>query len=207
MMILRMNQRSILFGSLGRASFALAIILLSGGAAASDFSCLQALIPASDTPWVSTHRSQFSLPKVSSEGTVIAIAQWDQDRLLSVFVYTEKSSRRFDRISVFGAGEQALNTLVPEWLKTHLVAVKSESLEVFQFQLDPPRGWNRKSVPMRTTASVLDLGGWLVEAEKPGDVEAPIKKEIELRENWARNSNLNKERFKAWTKAEKACAQ
>ena len=201
MMILRMNQRNryscfgIIFGCL----------LISSQAVASDFSCLQALIPATDTPWVSARRSQFSLPKVSSEGTIITIAQWDRDRLLSVFVYTEKSSRRFDRINVFGGGEQALNTLVPEWLKTHLVAVKSESLEVFQIQLEPPGGWNKRSLSLRTTASVLDLGGWLVEAEKPGDVETPIKKEIELRVNWARNSNLNKERFKAWTKAEKAC--
>src|SRR6266404_5963340 len=100
MMILRMNRHSrILFGPLGWASFAFALSLYSLQAAASDFYCLQALIPASDTHWISTHRTQFSLPRVSSGGTAIAISQWDRDRLINVYVYTEQSSRRFDRIT------------------------------------------------------------------------------------------------------------
>jgi len=181
---------------------------LSWTAAASDFSCLQALIPASSHYWITTHRTQFSIPRVSAEGSSIAIPQWEHDHLTNVYVYTEKSSRRFDRITAFGeSSPQPLTSLTDEWLKSHLVATKAENLEVFQIQVEPPGGWDRKTVHMRSAASEPELGGWLVESEKPGDVATPIRTEIKLRQDWVRDNNLNAERFKAWSKAEKICLQ
>lgn len=206
MTILRMNRRRILFGSVGRVSVALALTLLSFSAWANDFTCLKALIPATTHEWVSRHHTRYSLPVQSSSGSALAIAEWDHDHLANIFVYTSKFSKRFDRMKAVGSSEaQELRGLSAGWLKTHLFALKLESLEVFQFQVEPPGGWDGKAMPLRMTASAPELGGWLIEGEKPGDVAKPIQREIEIRETWARDNNLDSVRFKAWTKSEKFC--
>jgi len=193
-----MNQR--------KSIVVLALCWLSLPAVADDFACLQALIPATNHHWVATHRSKFSLPIVSPSGDAIAIAEWDHEHLTNIFVYTPKSSKRFDRMTALGATQaQDLRGLSVSWLKEHLVATKLESFEIFQFQVEPPGGWDKKTVSMRTTASVADLGGWLVEGEKAGDVTSAIQEEIHLRETWVRNNNLDATRFKAWSLAEKLC--
>lgn len=206
MMILRMNQHSLLTGSLRRAFVTLALVVLPCPAWAGDFACLQALIPATNHLWVATHRNQFSLPIVSPSGGAIAIAEWDHEHLTNIFVYSEKSSKRYDRMTAIGASEaQELRGLSDTWIKTHMFAIKLESFEVFQFVVEPPGGWNKKATPMRTTASEAELGGWLIEGEQPGDVVKAIQSEISLRETWVRNNNLDATRFKAWSIAEKLC--
>lgn len=200
MMILRMNQRNRIV--------ALMLCWLSWPAVASDFACLQALIPATNHLWVATHRTQYSLPVVSPSGEAIAIAQWDHEHLTNIFIYSEKSSKRYDRMTALGASEsQELRGLSDAWIKTHLFAIKLASFEVFQFQVEPPGGWDKRSVSMRTTASTAELGGWLVEGEQPGDVTKAMKQEIDLRETWVRNNNLDATRFKAWSVAEPLCRQ
>ena len=134
------------------------------------------------------------------------MAQWDHEHLTNIFIYTDKSSKRFDRVKAVGASEsQELRGLGEDWLKTHVFAVKLEDLEVFKFQVEPPGGWTGKAIAVRTTASIPDLGGWLVEAEKSVNVDKALKEEIEIRQIWVRNNNLDAERFKAWSNAEKIC--
>jgi hypothetical protein len=188
------------------------LIALLGGllscstAAASDFSCLQALIPATDHYWVRTHRKQFALPEVNASQSAIAIGEWDNDKLVNVYVYTKETSRRFDRVQVIGADRpQELKALAADWLKAHVVATKVDNLEVFQFPVEPPGGWDRQTVRLRATASEPELGGWLVEAEKSQNLKIAIQQEIQLRQDWVRHNNLDATRFKAWSKAEKVC--
>jgi hypothetical protein len=173
----------------------------------SEFFCLQALFPATDSHWVRAHRTEFSMPQLSPEKTAIAISQWKNGRLLNVFVFTEKSFRRFDRAKSFGSEEvRDLQSMDPDWLRHHLLAVKSESLEVFKIPIEPPGGWDRSRSLSRFPASETELGGWLIEAASPGDTRTPIRKEIALRKKWVQENNLDKDRFKAWLKADKVCS-
>jgi hypothetical protein len=209
----------------------------------SDFTCLQAIIPATDSYWIKTHRTDYALPQLSPDATAIAISHWKKDRLVEVFVYTEKSFRRFDRARIFGVdgeSERTLSSLDKTWWLGHTLAVKSEALEVFRISLEPVSGWDhshksrgamaafaalasvgaegggagagssvtdtKSADAPREPVSSVELGGWLVEAEKAGDVNGPIHREIELRKKWAQENNLDSDRFKAWLRADKVCS-
>jgi hypothetical protein len=193
-----MNRHSWLWIALA-TSFAIA-----NDARGSDFSCLRALIPASDHYWVHKHRSRYALPHMNNSQSSIAIGEWENDRLIHVFVYTEKSSFRFSSVRILGDEPRELKTLEPEWLKTHLLAIPMESMEVFRIHPESPR----HAVKAKTTGlhEKLELGGILVDDKaNPAILSEPIQEEIQLRLRWVRDHNLDSGRFMKWNKAQAIC--
>src|SRR6516164_6627139 len=102
MMISRMNRHKfgISFRSRIGGSLILPLFILSQGAMAAEFSCLKALIPATDHYWVHKTRKEFSLPAVSESGSAIAISRWAGDHLEAVYIYTESSTKMYEKYSV-----------------------------------------------------------------------------------------------------------
>ncbi len=202
-MILRMNRHKLLI-------LAAAFWVALPAAAGNDFVCLRALIPATDLSILHSRRSRYSFPEINESQSALAIGEWENGRLLSMFVYTEESSKRYDSAVINSANRpQALRTLELSWFKTHTLAVKLDSLEVFQIHLEQPSAPEHHSLIMRSTASETTylLGGWLQENHNAKDVLGPIRQEIKMRSNLVRERNLNTERFKAWSKAQELCKQ
>jgi hypothetical protein len=173
-------------------------------AAASDFSCLRALIPATQHAWVFTQRDQFASPELNDSSSAMAIEQWNGNKLVAIFVYTGETAARFTHARVGLAKTLVdLQSLETSWLKLHTLATKFPSLEVFQIH---SQGLHARPERLSTKTPQSEIGGWLVEEKFDVKLNSmPIRWEIELREKWARNNNLDSVRFKAWSDAEKEC--
>jgi hypothetical protein len=170
---------------------------------ASDFACLKALIPATTSYKVNVERGQFGVPLFSEPGTAVAITQWDHHRLISVFVYNDRTAHRFDRLKR-GEMEVALASMDLDWLKDHYLVTKMADLEVFRFFAAEPTKPTHGATPPKV---VGEEGGWLIEAASQQTAGEPLRKEIALRQAWARAHNLDSSRFKAWSLADKECGQ
>lgn len=169
-------------------------------AAASDFACLKALLPATSHFWVSQQRKGLSEPLVNDSGTAILIAEWKGGPLQRVFIYTALGARKYDQVLVDNK-LQPLRSLSLEFIHQHRFSVKIDDLETFLFHIPEAR-------PVKDRLKHFDDGTIETLVETEGDsekVKRTIADEISTREQWVKNNNLNKARFKAWSTAEQIC--
>jgi hypothetical protein len=174
-------------------------------AADLDFACLKALIPATQFYGVQKNRNpRYAIPRMSDNGEALEIGVWKNHHLSEIYVYTEKVAKRFDRYANEEGGTgQSLTQAEPEWLEKHVLMTRLESLATFRIHPEQPA----KIEKWLPSHDVPEYGGWLVQAEDAGDLKKPIRAEIDLREGWARNHNLDAAHFKSWTKAHKICSK